>query len=201
MGQSKAVSDPDRFRRKLFIGVSYRVEETAVTRTDRRVRLAWEISARFEKLRAAFSWDVAEKRGLHFAFLLPTSPATYYCSLSIECKVWPVAKHHFRETRRTTDFTLCSPNFVQSFIDFLLVIRFYEKYLLTSLFFYFQQRNFISLFEENLKDKFSFTSSVLPSFVFLISKRFCTKRWIGLIFRINKVESDSRRGRMFIGIL
>lgn len=35
VGQSRAVNDPDRFRPELFTRVSYRIEETAVTRTDR----------------------------------------------------------------------------------------------------------------------------------------------------------------------
>lgn len=35
VGQSRAVNDPDRFCPELFTRVSYRIEETAVTRTDR----------------------------------------------------------------------------------------------------------------------------------------------------------------------
>lgn len=104
MGQSRAVSDPDRFRRELFIGVSYRIEETAVTRTDRRT-IGREISQRFEKLLGlGTSWGPrgAEPRCRisHSSF-----EAGRHCSLSIERKVWPAAKHNFPRVVGATDFT------------------------------------------------------------------------------------------------
>ena len=61
------------------------------------------------------------------AFRIPRSGKARHCSLSIECKVWPVAKHNFLEVVRAGEVygfhgnTGYSRKFIESSIDFRLV--------------------------------------------------------------------------------
>lgn len=73
VGQSGAVNDPDRFRSRLFIGVSYRIEETTVTRTDRRTISLGDLET-IREIRSCRGVPPATREP-HFAFLVREKPA------------------------------------------------------------------------------------------------------------------------------
>lgn len=90
------------------------------------VRLAWEISKRFEKFVRAAAF--LRRRGSHISH--SSFEKSRHCSLSIECKVWPVAKHNFLEVVGRHGFhgnTDYSQKFIETSIDFPLVARFQRR--------------------------------------------------------------------------